>query len=130
MSTTLCHAILKPTALVPTAGCSRSDRPPLGAVHGTVTLDGVPLENALVLFTPEGPGRTSLGSTGPDGTCSLAFLRDIMGANLGRHHVRITTATEENGGREMLPAKYHAKSMLWADVSAGVNTVDFPLTVK
>lgn len=118
------------TALVLAAGCSRSDRPPLGTVTGTVTLDGAPLANALVLFTPAGPGRTSLGSTGADGTYTLTFLRDIQGANLGRHAVRITTATEENGGRELLPTKYHAKSVLTAEVVAGANTIDFPLTAK
>ena len=130
MSTTLFRLLLAAMALVLSAGCSRSDRPPLGTVTGTVTLDGVPLANALVLFTPAGPGRTSLGSTGPDGTYSLTFLRDIMGANLGRHHVRITTATEESGERELLPAKYHAKSTLTADVAIGANTIDFPLTAK
>jgi hypothetical protein len=44
--------------------------------------------------------------------------------------VRITTATEERGGRELLPAKYHAKSTLTADVAPGSNTIDFPLTAK
>lgn len=130
MSTTFFRLLLVATAVILAAGCSRSDRPSLGTVTGTVTLDGAPLANALVLFTPEGPGRTSLGSTGPDGTYTLAFLRDIMGANLGRHHVRITTATGENGRRELLPAKYHAKSTLTADVAPGSNTIDFPLTAK
>ena len=121
---------LAATALVLAAGCSRSDRPLLGTVTGTVMLDGAPLGNALVLFTPEGPGRTSMGATGPDGRYSLTFLRDIMGANLGRQSVRITTATKEHGGREILPAKYHAKSTLTADVATGANTIDFPLTAK
>ena len=130
MPTAMFRPLLMATVLILAAGCSRSDRPTLGTVTGTVTLGGAPLANALVLFTPEGPGRTSLGSTGPDGTYTLTFLRDIMGANLGRHRVRITTATEENGRRELLPAKYHAKSTLTADVAIGANTIDFPLTAK
>lgn len=127
MSTTFLRVILAAAALFLAAGCSRSDRPSLGSVSGTVTLDGQPLANALVMFTPEGPGRTSLGTTDAEGRYALAYLRDIVGANLGRHYVRITTATEQNGGREILPLKYHAASTLSADVSAGSNTIDFSL---
>jgi len=116
--------------LAAAAGCGKSDRPPLGAVSGQVTLDGAALPNALVIFTPDGPGRTSLGTTDGDGRYSLTYLRDIMGANLGRHYVRITTANEENAGRELLPEKYHAKSELSAEVVAGSNTIDFALESK
>ena len=111
-------------------GCTKSERPPLGRVSGTVTRDGLPLAAALVAFTPEGPGRTSLGTTSADGHYSLAYLRDIDGANVGRHVVRITTATEENGGREGLPTRYHRRSELTADVQPGDNVIDFPLTTK
>jgi len=127
MSTTFLRVILAAAALVLAAGCSCSGRPPLGSVSGTVTLDGQPLANALVMFTPEGPGRTSLGTTDAEGKYTLAYLRDIVGANPGRHYVRITTATEQNGGREILPSKYHAQSTLSADVVAGSNTIDFSL---
>lgn len=122
--------ILVVSALWLACGCSRTDRPPLGTVTGTVMLDGAPLPNALVLFTPEGPGRTSRGITDAEGRYSLTFLRDIPGANLGRHSVRITTARDGHGRRESLPAKYHAKSTLTADVAAGSNSIDFPLTSR
>lgn len=108
-------------------GCSRSDRPALGTVSGRITLDGRPLPDATVLFTPDGKGRTSLGFTDSDGRYHLIYLRDIPGANLGRHAVRITTASEENGGREMLPPRYHAKTVLEATVAAGENQHDFAL---
>lgn len=109
------------------AGCSRSNRPPLGAVTGTVTLDGRPLPAAAVHFTPSGPGRTSLGSTDAAGEYRLRYLRDIEGANLGRHTVRIMTATEENGGREILPPRYHSATVLEATVQPGTNRIDFSL---
>jgi hypothetical protein len=112
------------------AGCGKSDRPPLGKVSGTVTLDGQPLPEALVLFTPDGPGRTSQGVTDASGRYSVTYLRDIVGANLGRHMVRITTAREETGAKELLPAKYHAKTTLSATVSPGDNVVDFALDSK
>lgn len=114
-------------ATIAAAGCSRSDRPALGAVSGRVTLDGRPLPAAAVCFTPEGKGRTSLAATDGDGCYQLVYLRDILGANLGRHDVRITTATEENGGREMLPPQYHAQTVLEATVTAGDNRHDFAL---
>lgn len=109
------------------AGCSRSNRPPLGTVTGTVTLDGRPLAAAAVHFTPDGPGRTSIGSTDAAGAYRLRYLRDIEGANLGRHTVRIMTATEENGGREILPPRYHSATVLEATVQPGTNRIDFSL---
>lgn len=109
------------------AGCSRSNRPPLGEVAGTITLDGRPLPAAAVHFTPDGPGRTSLGSTDSAGGYRLRYLRDIQGANVGRHTVRIMTATEENGGREILPPRYHAATVLEATVQPGTNQIDFSL---
>jgi len=108
-------------------GCSRSHQPPLGLVSGTVTLDGVPLANAIVRFTPAGPGRTSEGISDNDGHYSLLYLRAIPGANIGQHTVRITTASEENGGRELLPPRYHARSQLEARVVIGTNDHDFDL---
>ena len=68
--------------------------PALGSVSGTVSLDGAPLAKAHVLFTPEGPGRTSQAITDSDDRSTLGYLRDIAGANLGPHVVRITTAMD------------------------------------
>lgn len=111
-------------------GCGTSGRPPLGIVTGTVTLDGQPLPNAAMIFVPDGPGRTSLGLTDSNGRYALSYLRDIPGANVGHHYVRITTATEENGGRELLPPRYHVQSELSADVAVGSNTINFALESK
>lgn len=117
-------------ALAAATGCGRPKQPPLGAVEGTVTLDGRPLAAAAVLFTPDGPGRTAIGVTDADGRYALTYLRDIQGADLGHHRVRITTATEDNGGQERLPKRYHAKSELTATVEPGSNRQDFALTSK
>jgi hypothetical protein len=124
------HCVILLFATAALAGCGRPATPPLGLVTGTVTLDGAPLADTLVLFTPEGPGRTSQAVTDAAGRYRLAYLRDIVGANVGRHVVRITTATEENGGRERLPARYHRRSELAADVQPGDNEIDFLLTAK
>jgi hypothetical protein len=62
-----------------------------------------------------------------DDRYELAFLRDIAGANLGIHTVRITTATEDHRGKELLPARYHRHTELTASVVSGDNKLDFPL---
>ena len=108
-------------------GCGPSPQPPLGRVSGTVTLDGAVLANATVLFTPAGRGRCSQGITDAAGRYELRYLRDIRGANIDRHTVRITTASEENGGRERLPPRYHSRSQLQARVAVGGNRLDFDL---
>ena len=108
-------------------GCSRSQQPPLGLVRGTVRLDDQALANATVRFTPAGPGRTSEGTSDADGHYKLRYLRDIPGANIDQHVVRITTANEANGGRELLPPRYHARSQLEARVVTGTNDHDFDL---
>ncbi len=108
-------------------GCSRSQQPPLGLVRGIVRLDGQALANATVRFTPAGPGRTSEGTTDAEGRYELRYLRAIPGANIDTHTVRITTASEANGGRELLPPRYHARSQLEARVVTGTNDHDFDL---
>jgi hypothetical protein len=115
------------SVLLTLPGCVPSSRPPLGRVSGTVRLDGESLANATVLFTPAGQGRTSQGVTDSHGRYELRYLRDIPGANIDQHTVRITTACEENGGRELLPARYNARTDLEARVIAGRNVFDFEL---
>jgi len=109
-------------------GCGRSNRPPLGRVEGTVTLDGVPLPAALVVFTPDGPGRSAVAKTDTAGHYELSFLRDIAGANLGSHKVRISTAGDR--AKETLPPRYHRKTQLSATVEPGKNVLDFQLQSK
>lgn len=108
-------------------GCSPTQRPPLGVVSGTVTLDGNPLPEALVSFTPQGPGRTSLGITGSDGRYALVYIRDVPGATVDQHTVRITTAGIDADRRERLPGHYHARTTLGARVFAGRNDIRFDL---
>ncbi len=52
----------------PAAPALRPQRPPrrpapLGTVSGQIRLDGQPLADATVFFSPEGGGRTSVGRT-------------------------------------------------------------------
>ena len=131
-------------------GCGESG-PPLGQVSGTVTMDGEPLANALVTFTPEAGGRGSMGKTDGNGKYELAFV-DSKGALIGNHKVSVTTVQESSGSatemssdspeyanqggpadyenattKEAIPEKYNTKTELTFDVKAGSNTYDIPL---
>ena len=76
-------------------GCS-SRGPELGRVEGTVTLDGEPLEGALVTFKPK-RGRPSLAETDAQGKYSLNYRVDELGARLGTHYVTISTFKQADG---------------------------------
>jgi hypothetical protein len=95
-----------------------------------VTLDGKPLAGATVSFTPEGRGRNSTAFTGDDGTYTLNYIRDIQGAAVGWHTVRISTGDVRAGKRESVPEQYNTKSRLRIEVRAGDNAIDFPLASK
>lgn len=112
------------------AGCGKTNHPPLGRVAGMVTLDGVPLPAALVVFTPQGSGRSAMATTDTGGRYELAYLRDLEGANVGNHTVRIATAGDGGGAKETLPQRYYAKTELTARVEPGSNTLDFSLQSK
>jgi hypothetical protein len=118
------------TIAILVTGCGGTRAPPLGRVEGTVTLDGAPLPAAMIVFTPDGQGRSSTAVTDTGGYYSLSFLRDIKGANVGSHTVRITTANGKRGVQEILPARYHRRTELTAKVEPGTNTIDFALRAK
>jgi hypothetical protein len=121
-------AILLSAGLV--CGCHRGTRPDLGLVHGRVTLDGRPLADAIVSFTPDGRGRNSTAFADGNGAYSLNYIRDVQGAVVGWHTVRITTGDVRTGKPELAPAQYNTKSQLRRQVSAGENIIDFPLVSK
>ncbi len=110
-------------------GCGpKSDRPDLGSVSGTVTLNGVPLSNAVVVFKTEGV-RMCRGFTDSGGKYELKYLRDIQGAALGVHKVYINSVPTNESGRAKvrLPRKYNLKTELTARVEPGYNTFDWEL---
>jgi hypothetical protein len=128
----------------------------VGEVSGTVTLDGQPLENALVTFTPEGGGRGASGVTDASGKYLLATAGQA-GAVPGTHRVTVTTlnqgqatnmadvpsdseaymkqatgvdtsAYDKAETQEKIPAKYNTESTLVKEVTAGTNVIDLQLT--
>ena len=86
------------TLLLAGAGCSGNS--PV-AVRGTVTLDGNPVEGAIVLFMPEGgAGRQASGQTGADGGFQLTTFTTNDGALRGKYKVVVqyTEAVEPPPG--------------------------------
>ena len=113
------------------AGCGGSN---LGSVTGTVTLDGEPLPDALVMFNPIAGGRPSAARTDASGKYELVYDRENMGAEPGEHLVEITTEDEVvneddtvTNVAEKVPTKYNAESDLRETVELGAQTIDFAL---
>jgi hypothetical protein len=137
-STAVCLAAL---CLGFLAGCyGGSKGPEVGKVSGLVTLDGKPLENAAVYFEPA-RGRTSSGLTDKHGHYELSYTKEIKGAEVGGHTVRITrepTVDEmlaqgtnpQAKQPDPLPERYNVNSELKAEVKPGGNTCNFELTSK
>ncbi len=116
-------------------GCgAKRDRPELGIVSGTVTLNGSPLPNAQVAFEPTS-GRASYGKTDESGKYSLRYLPKVQGAKIGTHVVRISTnlmvhdpvTGSEKLMPELLQEEYNTESKLTAEVQDGNNDIDFQL---
>ncbi|WP_166828300.1 carboxypeptidase-like regulatory domain-containing protein [Thalassoroseus pseudoceratinae] len=119
-------------------GGGSDDMPDVGQVTGVVTLDDAPLADARVYFSPTEGGRTSEAVTDAEGKYELRYMRDIMGAKVGQHSVRVTTGSpavigddgkvETPAIPEKVPAKYNTESTLTKEVTAGDQEIDLPLT--
>lgn len=72
------------------AGCSgSSDRPKLARASGIVTLDGEPVEGAIVNFLPVAGGRLATGTTDATGRYTLTTFDKDDGAAVGEHYVGV-----------------------------------------
>ena len=109
----------------------------MAPVTGTITLDGNPLADATVSFTPQAVGTESPASTGKTdqaGKYSLSLVSDeTSGAVVGMHQVVIAksfesssdVATPEERSKAALP-----DHNLTFEVKSGANQADFNLETK
>jgi hypothetical protein len=106
-------------------------------VSGTVTLDGKPLEDATVTFTPVKGGEDSPISTGrtdKNGKYNLSVVADeSSGAVVGQHTVGI--AVNIIASSDIMTPEERAKAELpphsfTFEVKSGKNTADFALESK
>lgn len=107
-------------------------------VSGVVTLDGKAVEGATVTFTPDskdgGGVGGSYGKTDAQGRYTLRTVSgDKPGAVVGKHKVTISQSipdpnNAEGIAKELIPARYNAKSDLTFDVpSGGTDKANFDL---
>jgi len=119
-------------------GCGDNSRLKVAKATGTVALDGKPLTDGVVIFTPTS-GRGATGVIGSDGTFSLSTYGESDGATIGIHNVSIVPALDDKEVLEseepidanpQIPTKYFnpASSGLKQEVKAGdENHFDFEL---
>ena len=122
-------ALLGLMSVTSLAGCTN---PNLADVRGVITLDGKPLPDAFVLYTPVSKGATSFGKTDANGYYRMKFSDTQRGgAFIGSNRVSIGTGdiAADNSGRtpEVVPSAYNTKTRLVAEVNSGRNTFDFDL---
>lgn len=139
----------------PTADYSKVD---LLSVDGTVTLDGSPLANAVILFEDPDTATFSYALTDSSGGYKLRFDSVMMGCTPGSKIVRVSTTmkipglngaegegegevageSSEEGdasapvarATEQVPVHYNRESELRADVGQGSQHFDFDLTTN
>src|SRR5437773_10785720 len=76
-------------------GCGGKDQPV--KVEGVVTLDGEPVEGAIVSFLPdEGGGRFAHGLTAKDGSFRLTTYKPDDGALRGDYRVTVTLIPDDD----------------------------------
>lgn len=109
-------------------------------VTGTVTFDGQPLPDALVIF--EGTDSASSGRTDANGRFTLQFDSVKSGCTPGKKTVRISTrlaqdseadpnvSSKDEAAAEKIPDVYNSKSTLTADVSSSNRSFQFDLKTR
>ncbi len=118
-------------------GCSSSDQPDTGEVFGVVTLNGTPIEAALIEFRPKSGGRSSIAHTDANGAYELRYNANTPGAKVDVHTVSISYSRDpmiddngkvtEKGVAEKFPKEYTDGSME-REVKPGKNEFNFDAT--
>jgi hypothetical protein len=127
-------------------GCGSEDGnlPRTVPVSGLVTLDGVPVDGAQVIFVPDASGTGAYGSTDSAGKFALRISEKKDGAIPGNYKVQVSKTIEKklpgtlDGGDAVsfeygLPAKYtgHMTSGLTAQIpDSGTDAIKLELTSK
>ena len=95
--------------LLLTLGCSGGEKPI--KVEGEVKLDGKPLENAMILFTPEDKGTPASGTSGSDGSFRLTTYSSGDGIKPGTYKVTVTLTDLVTGDGTQAPNMNDPKAM-------------------
>jgi len=114
--------------------CGCTPGPVLHPVSGAVTLDGAPLPEGDITFTPADPSLAPEQGKIKDGKYELKSREGKMKVTISASKIKpggALGAAGEPVAEEYIPTKYNDASTLTADVkSSGENKIDFPLDSK
>jgi hypothetical protein len=118
------------TVFLSELGCGKSD---LGRVSGRVTLDGQPVQGAIILFQPEGR-RPSYAWLNADGKFALQYNAGHKGAAIGSQKVQLKEPAEDQLAKlphgieasTKIPPKF-LEPFQTVEVKAGGNEFNFEL---
>ena len=124
---------------LPLFGCGKGIDPRRVEVHGSITLDGEPVQEGSISFYP-GQGNKGVAAGGDvlDGAYTISRAKGPM-AGKNRVEIRSPYATGRTNtvdGRQIkerldrIPAKYNRHSTLEVDVQAEKNPFDFHLKTQ
>jgi hypothetical protein len=114
------------TAVLGFVGCGGADRPPLGYVTGTVTMEGEPVDNLILFFKPD-VGRAATAITDKKGYYRLEYTKGVAGTKLGDTTVLLEWPLGYKAPFA-IPARYvGTTSQLKLEVVKGTNTFDIDL---
>lgn len=111
-------------------GCGGGSGGSVGSVSGMVTIQGKPAPNVVVEFTPAEGGRGSSGTTDSSGKYELIYSSSQMGAQVGKHSVKISGNQEldDSNTNLMKPKTTVPKEITEmtreVEVTSGSNTID------
>ncbi len=112
-------AFLLPALVVACGGCGGRPEVP---VHGTVTLDGMPLANALVVFhRSDEKGDSAFATTDSNGKYQAYGGSGRSAVPVGTYKVSVSTLRRDDddpslNAPERVPAKYNTHSTLVLEV--------------
>jgi hypothetical protein len=112
-------------------GCSGG--PPMGDVQGTVTVNGQPLSEGGVRFTPLDGSTPTTGGTIQNGkfrvTVPVAKQRVQISANtVDREKTPPNATNDQIVMKRLVPERYNSQSKLEIDVVEGLNEPVYELT--
>jgi hypothetical protein len=122
------------------AGCGSSESYSVAPVSGQVKVDGKPLQNGYVIFSPvaqkgnPNPGPGSSGFTDQEGRYTLTIEgKGTNGAVVGKHKVMIDLKVQDDPADDRpkkilhLPARYHGRNtkLEFTVPSSGTDHADF-----
>lgn len=117
-------------ALLIAPGCGKVDGPKLTQVVGTVTKDGAPVPNVVVVFTPLAANAAQAsGEADENGVYQLRYSNGETGAPLGECRVELIVSppaqSDEEGAPSPPPLTYALSDTV--TVQSGENKFDFQL---